>query len=742
MRFGSTLRNAIYEPWESHYIDYSKLKRLLREDEPKQKKEKEWTEQDEGAFVEELVNVQLEKVHGFQAETYRLLQERTSKCQSRLDRIVESGGVGDESNASNTDEDTMTLNEVSEELDNITKDVNELEKFSRINFTGFLKAVKKHDRKRGSKYRVRPLLQVRLAALPFNSEDYSPLLYQLSSMYSFVRQRRHLYPEREPSTSGSKATGAKYTSYKFWVHPENILEVKTYVLRRLPVLVYNPQSQKTVDGSQSDPTLTSLYFDNTNFSLYDNNVNKTSNASSLRLRWYGKLKEKPEIYLEKKTVGEEGDSEEVRLAIKEKYIQPFITGQYSMEKSLEKVKSREGDGSNGLMQMQRNIDEIQDFIKENGLQPMMSSTYTRTAFQIPGEDKLRISLDTDVNFIREDCLDNDDPSRAPDQWHRQYPIGIDKSIKSSEVNRFPYALLDIRVKDGATKKTNEWVEDLMASHLVKEAPSFSKFVHGIAVLFEDNVNSFPFWLSDLDTDIRRDPEDAFQEEQSKKAQRAEEEAIVGSLKGSRKTSSFVPAVGSPVRKGLTGSAEMQSRASIVGVVEEPGSDHDDDRIDLNKTGLAGGLRSLLPSLSTSKYARSKRQAAVQLPPGVKEPGRLIKDSGPVRVEPKVWLANQRTFIKWQHVSVLLASLSLGLYNAAGDQNAVGRALGFVYTIIALFAGGWGWWQYLVRSRMIEERSGKDFDNVLGPVLVCLSLIVALCLNFGFNVRAVLSPRVQ
>ena len=35
--------------------------------------------------------------------------------------------------------------------------------------------------------------------------------------------------------------------------------------------------------------------------------------------------------------------------------------------------------------------------------------------------------------------------------------------------------------------------------------------------------------------------------------------------------------------------------------------------------------------------------------------------------------------------------------------------------------------------MIEVRSGKDFDNIYGPILVCLALIVALCLNFGLQV---------
>ena len=38
--------------------------------------------------------------------------------------------------------------------------------------------------------------------------------------------------------------------------------------------------------------------------------------------------------------------------------------------------------------------------------------------------------------------------------------------------------------------------------------------------------------------------------------------------------------------------------------------------------------------------------------------------------------------------------------------------------------------------MIEQRSGKDFDNIIGPIVVCVGLVVALCLNFGFKVHDV------
>ena len=248
MRFGRTLRNSIYKPWASNYIDYAKLKRLLREDDPSEEDGRGWTEDDEGRFVEELVNVQLEKVNAFQAETYKGLRERTSDCEARLEKEAgpktegteTSGPTGDqdEKQAEKQDEKSHEdgkLQEVLKELDGITTEINELEKYSRINYTGFLKAVKKHDRRRGSKYRVRPLVQVRLAALPFNSEDYSPLLYRyvaqfsitpqiirieahvgtrVSTMYSFIRQRLNGGSERTTSLTESKNGKATYTSHK------------------------------------------------------------------------------------------------------------------------------------------------------------------------------------------------------------------------------------------------------------------------------------------------------------------------------------------------------------------------------------------------------------------------------------------------------------------------------------------------------------------------------------------------
>ncbi|KAI8943577.1 hypothetical protein NX059_001573 [Plenodomus lindquistii] len=791
MKFGTTLRKSVYAPWKDKYIDYDKLKKLLKDNED----DDSWTADDESAFVDELANVQLEKVHNFIRDISQKLRDRTSACEKKLEPLAigikggdheakDTAGEGNGKSAQAGDapkkpgpseaEQQRILKEVLAELDNITKETKELEGFSRINFTAVIKATKKHDKLRGTSYRLRPFIDARIARHPLHTEDASPLLYRLSALYSFVRQSLEGKSKEALSFGEATTDGEGYRSHKFWVHMDNLFEVKTVILRRLPVLVYNPQTSKIAEGSQRDPTITSIYFDNPNFSLYTDKVNGKPDASSLRLRWYGQLNEKPEIVFEKKVIKEGDASEEVRFPIKAKYVQAFLEDKYHMEKSIEKMEYRPNKNQQELDSFKQAVENIQSFVKTQKLQPVLRANYTRTAFQIPGDNRVRISLDTNLALIREDALDLDRPCREPDDWHRrdidnanmEFPF---KAIKKGELHRFPYALLEIKVKG---LKKYEWIEDLMHSHLVKESPRFSKFVHGVAKLFEDNVNTFPFWLSEVDNDIRKEPEEAFDNEQEKKRKVAEDDIAVGSLFGARASPSYRASVVSPVGSpaaarsapksasaaahsmpvvkpplptvGSHLSGQFQQEHNNARVNEEVDSD-DDDTQPLTKNIKSSGFASLFPGFSTSKYARKQARNGLtpnrtNLPPGIRDPGVWIKDQGAVRVEPKVWLANQRTFIKWQHVSVLLASLSLGLYNAAGEGNDIARALAVVYTCVAAFTLAWGYGIYIYRERLIRERSGKDFDAITGPLVVCVGLGVALILNFAFKYNALLKEQ--
>ncbi|KAL2138093.1 hypothetical protein VTI28DRAFT_7483 [Corynascus sepedonium] len=791
MRFGKTLQQSVYPPWADKYIDYAKLKSILREDKPDDEDEP-WTEDDENRFCDEIFNVQLEKVAEFQAEKVQDLRQRVDSAFEKLKELPTA-----EEGKPKPETDPKRLKDLEAELDTITNEIKELQKYSNLNYTGFLKIVKKHDRKRGDRYKIRPMMMVSLSKRPFNSEQaYRPLLNKLSLMYFAIRQQLeepgsgdgYGYPV-DPDSQPEMHNGERYTAHKFWVHPDNLLEVKTYILRRLPALVYSEQSAKEVDGQQ-DPTITSLYFDSPRFDLYLNKLEQKTEASSLRLRWYGQLSSRPDIFLEQKMVHDNGSSEERKFVIKEKYIKPFLDGEYKMEKSVQKME-RTGRKAEDVAEFKSTVDTIHDFVRINKLEPLMRANYKRTAFQKPGDDRVRISIDTDIAFIREDTLDRDRPCRDPKSWHRSdidnsnmtYPFN---NINQSEVTRFPYAVLEIKLREDNRGKRPSWIQELIGSHLVHQCPRFSKFVHGTASLFEDYVNRLPFWLSDLDTDIRKDPQVAFEEEESRRAQRAENEQVVGSLLGT-KVGSYKPSRSSPVARSYlaeraAADASAQTPKSAVfphhrgstatqadEETGEPSTRNDEPepsqgapsqpRSSLNY----GTLSSVFPGFSSlSKYARAKQArdagrrdsrastsssaaSQQQLPPGVEEPTEWIKNAGPLQIEPKVWLANERTFLRWQHICVLLGGLAVSLYSAGGGRSGGGdrlaQAVGAGLVGVAVFAGCWSYWAVIRRREMIVQRSGKDFDFLFGPLVVSLALGVALVVNFVFAYRRAFSKDV-
>jgi len=129
--------------------------------------------------------------------------------------------------------------------------------------------------------------------------------------------------------------------------------------------------------------------------------------------------------------------------------------------------------------------------------------YNRTAFQLPGNASVRISLDTELTMVREDNFDGND--RTNGNWRRT-DIGIDHpfpQIPDSEKELFPYAVLEVKLATKVGEEPPQWIRDLINSHLVEAVPKFSKFIHGCATLVPERVDLVPFWLPQMDQDIRK-----------------------------------------------------------------------------------------------------------------------------------------------------------------------------------------------------------------------------------------------
>ena len=73
---------------------------------------------------------------------------------------------------------------------------------------------------------------------------------------------------------------------------------------------------------------------------------------------------------------------------------------------------------------------------------------------------------------------------------------------------------------------------------------------------------------------------------------------------------------------------------------------------------------------------------------------------PVRIEPKVFFANERTFLSWLHFCIVLGGLALGLLNF-GDQ--VGQISGLIFTLVAMMFIIYALFLYQWRAHQIRNR---------------------------------------
>jgi SPX domain protein involved in polyphosphate accumulation len=170
-------------------------------------------------------------------------------------------------------------------------------------------------------------------------------------------------------------------------------------LQHLPVLVFNASKEFDED----DMAISSIYYDNPEtWELYTGRLKKTEGAEAIRLRWYGGMSSDT-IFIERKTHREDWTGEKsvkARFSLKEKYVNDFLSGRMTTGQAFERMR-REGKKSpKEIDDLEQLAKEIQYRVIDRGLVPVTRSFYHRTAFQLPGDARVRISLDTELTMIR------------------------------------------------------------------------------------------------------------------------------------------------------------------------------------------------------------------------------------------------------------------------------------------------------------------------------------------------------
>ncbi|KAL6249789.1 vacuolar transporter chaperone [Rhinocladiella similis] len=792
-RFGQQLRQSLIKDYYWHYIAYDDLKDALKKPfvNGKSGDREPWTDDDEAFFIQQL-EAELDKVYTFQKLKSQEIVSRIKSSEAEVKQVLERQEQQESSDPESDSELEADFELLEQDLSDIIADVHDLAKFTQLNYTGFQKIIKKHDKQTG--LILRPSFATRLKAKPFFADNYDAFVVTLSKLYDLVRTRGH--PVKGDSSAGGAQQNFVRQTTKYWVHQDNITELKLIILKHLPVLVFNPNKE----FEEKDSAISSIYYDNPEtWELYEGRLKKTEGAEAIRLRWYGGM-ENETIFVERKTHREDWTGEKsvkARFTLKEKNVNNFLAGKMTVEEAFAKMRKEGKKSIKEIGDLEQLAREIQYRVVTRKLVPVCRSFYHRTAFQLPGDARVRISLDTELTMVREDNLDGRD--RAGKNWRRM-DIGIDwpfSQLPPEDVERFPYAVLEVKLQTQAGQEPPQWVRELISSHLVEAVPKFSKFIHGCATMFPTRINLLPFWFPQMDVDIRKPITHRFGIERpantasysTSDVDEDEEDSDIEYGQATGKTTPYTNGSTSgddeqqqrlkAARRALDehsraqaqdshdanaapgNSLDEEERLAALPLGEEEyiydsemededdedeGAHHDKsswkaypDMLKHHAQVASDTIVKLFRKIPTSTPLPQNGNIGGVNPLGgqvqVKRfkapPGKRIHV--PVRVEPKVYFATERTFLSWLEFSIIIGSIAATLLNF-GDSVSLASAWGF--TIVACAALIYSVAIYWLRVQMIRKRraSVSRYYDKYGTTALCVGLLAATAITFVFRVK--------
>ncbi|KAI0974322.1 vacuolar transporter chaperone 4 [Xylaria arbuscula] len=784
MKFGQQLRSSIIREYQWYYIDYDGLKGDLKKasglsvdihgdnDEagpsnvPAAKKDKRtqhkkrWTEEDEQAFIAKLY-AELEKVYTKTKVKQSEIQRRIAVGEREVREVVARTTERGLDEQGPSEEEFVLLED---DLSDIIADVHDLAKFVQLNYTGFYKIIKKHDKT--TSWHLRPAFDTALKKKPFYNEDFDAEVVKLSNMYNIVRTRGN--PVKGDSAAGGSQGSFVRQTTKYWVHPDNVTELKLIILKHLPVLVFNASKE----FEPADSAITSIYYDNPEkWDLYEGRLKKTEGAEAIRLRWYGSM-QNDTIFVERKTHREDWTGEKsvkARFSTKEKNVNAYMRGDLLPAALFEKARKDGKKSEKAIAEDESLAKEIQYSVLKHGYKPVCRSFYNRTAFQLPADARVRISLDTELTMVREDNLGG--VKRSGDNWRRM-DIGIDwpfSQLPPGDVTRFPYAVLEVKLQTQHGQEPPEWVRQLISSHLVEAVPKFSKFIHGTATLFPNHIKLLPYWMPQMDVDIRKPTTHDFgihRPDFSMSGTTSDDDEDDSDIEDTHK-----PAVSNPtnghrgVSRGaatsVLGDVEGQTTSDPATNTDYPLYDSEDDSDEEDRIEEArriGGwtyfstmarsythaaarealqiLYTITPRPRSTPVPRSNRNQMffgdqeIQNRKFKAPKGKKIYV--PVRVEPKVYFAAERTFLGWLEFSIYVGAIAATLLNFGEKPTTLAFVAAGVFTLLGVLALCYSVGIYLYRSKGIRERRVIKYYDRIGPSVLCGALFIGVALNFAFE----------
>eukprot|EP00802_Teleaulax_amphioxeia_P000832 Tamp_00833.p1 GENE.Tamp_00833~~Tamp_00833.p1 ORF type:complete len:1007 (+),score=271.07 Tamp_00833:253-3273(+) len=662
-----------------------------------------------------LVDKEMEKVSQKTNDEIQRVRRKLAECREKCERWSKDTKdknqeqTGDQMTSIRVRTMLTKLGVLESEAKQLGQDFLALEKFVNLNYQAFEKLLKNHDKLMPST----PCHQFYMTKLRHQGWircDFSDVFVTLSDCHSLLRQ----------DDSGQANTDAKQdfvrNTKKYWVPTEHVSSLKHLVLQHLPVF------RMWTDSQRDSQLVNSVYFDNRQMQLYHGRMDKNPGAIALRLRWYGT--EVRTVYVERKThldAWTGNVSVKERFTLEERLTVPFLNGSYTVNEYADDMKRR-GKKDTDIQEACKLFSQIARVIESKQLGPTVRTQYMRTAFQIPFDSTVRISLDTNLAMVREDCCGY--AATITERWRRDERI----PVKASEHTHFPHAILEVKLQ-GDIDNPPAWVKDMISSGMVTEVYKFSKFIHGSAVLLTELVGAAPYWIDDVSI---RDSVNASAPTAANKARRSSIKYGNDAAQGPRRTED----------DALTISSFTDPRTPVARDPKE--SDVDDATHPLlgrAREGTGGPRHSDYLGRNAGGGGDGEDSSCCGLLPGNKKLPRKV----PVRVEPKTYFANERTFLSWVNMSVTLGSISSALTVFGDNETAAGagtQVMSLLLTLVATFFVAYAMYTFHIRRQAIRKREDAGLNQVVVPILIACTLVLSLCGVLISNVTSLDAPSKQ
>lgn len=227
-----------------------------------------------------------------------------------------------------------------------------------------------------------------------------------------------------------------------------------------------------------------------------------------------------------------------------------------------------------------------------------------------------------------------------------------------------------------------------------EVHKFSKFIHGCAVLLHDEVRAIPYWMDDvtLSQSIIQSGAAMLLSQQSNST--GSENLLPHDSSGNRK----------PIHRSHVNHSDEEPHSNIISVGNTP-ADH--SYTNYHEYDCTQEYCNWASSANFDHVTQQK-------------------------VEPKLFFANERTFMKWLEMAVMMYSISVGVL-AFTRSDGKAQYLAMIILPISLLFILYALWTFLWRSDLIKRRDVSRWDDPFGPVFLTSLLILVLSGQFLFKI---------